>query len=313
MKNYYQILGIQETASKEQVKKAYKQLSLKYHPDKNNGDHFYSELFKNINEANQVLSNDSKRAEYDFLLNDYFHHIRKWQQSDAKRNERGFAGYEKVRNRLFKAGWLAGGLAVVSLLLLLLIEKEIIPNVFETPQEVDILNLRLLKDETVTEPRLKDPVKKSPLPGKIEMKHIYSSIVHRKKQPKPDQKKSTVFKVSEIKKTDSPYVRAQKLPQTKSAQQALAPKESIEKILTEQQMINVYNDITNKKRDFHNASNCVKIFKTNNCNIKNAFAIATFLQRKGFTIAGREKSGNDAIGINIAATHNCITVTVGAL
>lgn len=62
MKDYYQILGLQKGASKEEIKKAFRKLAAKYHPDKKTGD---EAKFKEISEAYAVLSDDKKRAEYD--------------------------------------------------------------------------------------------------------------------------------------------------------------------------------------------------------------------------------------------------------
>ncbi len=62
MKDYYTILGISKTASKDEVKKAFRKLAGKYHPDKKTGD---EAKFKEISEAYSVLSDDKKRAEYD--------------------------------------------------------------------------------------------------------------------------------------------------------------------------------------------------------------------------------------------------------
>ncbi len=61
-KNYYEILGIDKKASKEEIKKAFRKLAHQYHPDKKSGN---EEKFKEINEAYGVLSDDKKRAEYD--------------------------------------------------------------------------------------------------------------------------------------------------------------------------------------------------------------------------------------------------------
>ncbi len=61
-KNYYEILGISEDASTEDVKKAFKKLAVKYHPDKKDWD---TEKFKEINEAYQVLSDNQKKQQYD--------------------------------------------------------------------------------------------------------------------------------------------------------------------------------------------------------------------------------------------------------
>ena len=65
MKDYYKILGLPSTATKKEIKKAFRQLARKYHPDLHPGDKAAAEQFKRINEACQVLSDDSKRARYD--------------------------------------------------------------------------------------------------------------------------------------------------------------------------------------------------------------------------------------------------------
>ncbi len=64
-KDYYQILEIPITASKEEVRAAYRRLAKKYHPDKNTGDVLAEEQFKLINEANEILSNAILKEEYD--------------------------------------------------------------------------------------------------------------------------------------------------------------------------------------------------------------------------------------------------------
>ncbi len=65
MKDYYAILGVEKTASQDEIKRAYRELAKKYHPDKNPGDPEAEERFKEINEAYAVLSDPDKRAEYD--------------------------------------------------------------------------------------------------------------------------------------------------------------------------------------------------------------------------------------------------------
>ncbi len=67
MKDYYYILGLRQTATTEEVKKAYRKLSLKFHPDKNEGDEFFTERFKEILEAYETLVDSSKRKTYDQL------------------------------------------------------------------------------------------------------------------------------------------------------------------------------------------------------------------------------------------------------
>ena len=65
MKDYYYILGINSSASDIEIKKAYRKLSTKFHPDKNKGDKFFENRFKEIQEAYETLSNKNKRIIYD--------------------------------------------------------------------------------------------------------------------------------------------------------------------------------------------------------------------------------------------------------
>lgn len=65
MKDYYYILGVSRTASPEEIRRAYRKLSTKFHPDKNGGDKFFEDRFKEINEAYGVLANSAKRTAYD--------------------------------------------------------------------------------------------------------------------------------------------------------------------------------------------------------------------------------------------------------
>jgi len=63
--DYYKVLGVQKSASEEEIKKAYRKLAMKYHPDHTKGDKSAEEKFKKISEAYAVLSDKEKRKEYD--------------------------------------------------------------------------------------------------------------------------------------------------------------------------------------------------------------------------------------------------------
>jgi DnaJ family protein B protein 4 len=66
--NYYEILGVEKTATPEEIRKAYRQLSLKYHPDRNT-DPSATEKYKDINEAYETLSDSAERNKYDMMQN----------------------------------------------------------------------------------------------------------------------------------------------------------------------------------------------------------------------------------------------------
>jgi len=67
MSDHYSTLGVSRTASPSEIRKAYRKLAFKWHPDRNAGDKFAESKFKQISEAYDVLSNTSKRAKYDAL------------------------------------------------------------------------------------------------------------------------------------------------------------------------------------------------------------------------------------------------------
>jgi curved DNA-binding protein len=81
-KDYYKVLGVNRNASTDEIKKAYRKLAMKYHPDRNPDNKSAEDKFKEINEANEVLSDPQKRARYDQLGESYS----QWQRAGGAGN-----------------------------------------------------------------------------------------------------------------------------------------------------------------------------------------------------------------------------------
>jgi curved DNA-binding protein len=96
-KDYYKILGIDKTASQEDIKKAFRKLAIKYHPDKNAGNKKAEEKFKEINEANEVLGDAEKRKKYDELGSN-------WQSYRQHGGDAGNFDWSKWTNRNNRQG-----------------------------------------------------------------------------------------------------------------------------------------------------------------------------------------------------------------
>jgi curved DNA-binding protein len=108
--DYYQVLGLTKGASPEEIKRAFRKLAVKYHPDKNPGSKEAEEKFKEINEAYAVLSDPEKKAQYDRFGSAGFH--QRYSQEDIFRGfdvgdlfkDMGF-GTEDIFSRIFGGGF----------------------------------------------------------------------------------------------------------------------------------------------------------------------------------------------------------------
>jgi|GEM_PF-6336107 len=134
MENLYTILGIGETAGIDEIKKAYKRLAIKYHPDKNPGNLIAEERFKAINNAYQILSDAQKRAQYDLLVNyhqfqqttTYTDHNNQYSRTykhasyeERRQRARNYAAsYTAERKKVARESMTIGTILIVSLLVI---------------------------------------------------------------------------------------------------------------------------------------------------------------------------------------------------
>src|SRR2546421_11450544 len=91
-KDYYKILGVDKNASQKDIQKAYRKLARQYHPDVNPDDKSAEEKFKDINEANEVLSDPEKRKRYD-ELGGYYQQYGRWPDSSGPAGAAGGGGW----------------------------------------------------------------------------------------------------------------------------------------------------------------------------------------------------------------------------
>lgn len=99
--DYYKILGLDKSATQDQIKKAYRKLARKYHPDLNPNDKEAEKKFKEINEANEVLSNPENRKKYDKYGKD-------WQHAEAYEKARAQQGQSSGQSYSYQGGGFSG-------------------------------------------------------------------------------------------------------------------------------------------------------------------------------------------------------------
>lgn len=87
MTNYYKILGVKDFATPQEIKIAYRKLSKKFHPDLNDGDKFFEEKFKELQNAYETLIDNSRREIYDKDLNRFFNGFDNYEFKDKNRTE----------------------------------------------------------------------------------------------------------------------------------------------------------------------------------------------------------------------------------
>jgi len=113
--DYYKALGVDKNASPEEIKKAFRKLAVKYHPDRNPNNKAAEDKFKDINEAYAVLSDPKKKEEYDTYGSSGFH--KQYSQEDIFRGfdfgnaykDMGAGGGEDIFSRLFGGSFARGG------------------------------------------------------------------------------------------------------------------------------------------------------------------------------------------------------------
>lgn len=312
MINYYTVLEVSQKASKEQIKEAYKRISLRVHPDKNGGDEYYAEIFKTVNEAQQVLIDEAKRAAYDEELKRSFNY--------PFGNRPKYFGINLNLNRkwAFLLSLTAGFLTFVILLPS--------PDLKELEQQKEISAPNSSNSFLNNVDRNKQIQQKLNKVSQMETGAFEGKVNPSNRLTSPTETvalaKNQSQQVNTISKEVPTDIGTSKSEAAITAQKVMTsqPSGPMEKStvkpgevqLNELQMMEILAQVNTLRTSVNSNINCVKIRKTKNSNVENAFNIATFFRSKGLIISGREIVYKDLQGVEVVENGPCIFVTIGA-
>ena len=295
MKNYYQILGVNAASSKEEIKEAYLKLSKKVHPDMNSGDNFFTELFKSINEAYQVLMDEDRRSSYNIQFNSYlydFNYIKE-KEHELNKREADIIHTSQKRKLFFRSFFsLFIGMSVVAIFSFALDRKP-----YEEETFVD-RNERPKKEAFILPKR------------KIEIPKPFNPPVAIATTTLP---KEVVSEIKLVKAATKQEIPALKTETKKDLAIANSPVEYKLITLSDNNMLKIVLEIVKEKNKRNNNATCIRLLKSAGSNVDNAFHLAQKLRSNGFVLAGRETTSKKINGIQVDYSGNMITVTIGSI
>lgn len=324
MKNYYKTLGISQTSTKEEIKKAFRKLAFEYHPDINN-DQKFSDHFKEINEAKQVLLDDYKKYQYDQLLVDFLPKNKVVSRLQKIRTNLHLSSRFKfcVRRKAVIKSLFLGSLFTAIIVTTIVFFK------IQTKTPATSAALATADNQADKEPQIIKQVAAPSYPVKKEVKKA-TFTTEIKKAPQKSRPVIPILyegkKVAKNQPVDTvrmnkPDLADRTRKNDKKKQAIVTPTTTLVHIdetvlpkqLTEEMMAEILNDVKREKEKFNSKSNCVQVIKTASSNIQNAFLLADFLRKQGYIISGRETIRSTSSGINIDAKNSCIKVIMGTL
>ncbi|WP_207497258.1 J domain-containing protein [Aridibaculum aurantiacum] len=305
MKNYYQTLGVSPSATLDEIKVAYKRLSKKVHPDVNWGDKIFEELFKNINEAYQVLSDEEQRREYNRKYNHFFfaashHYLREETPMQAQQVRQMYPPNNKLKRKIILNG--------VICLLMLFAFVGVNALIFENEEKPVAESFHSNSQVAVAETPPASAVAAVIKPAVLE---VVTPVVETKLKevvpPVATEEVTEVEKTKPVKQLEAKPIEAVK----EVVPQAAVKKPAAKQQWSEQEMLDVVEKIKAEKARTGSKATCIRLHQSSNSNISNGFSIASYLQMNNFSIAGRLTTAKATTGVGIDFTADCIVVTIG--
>lgn len=293
MKNYYQTLGILPTATADQIKDAFKRQSKRVHPDVNWGDKYFEEIFKEVNEAYQVLSNPESRASYNQRFNHFFFQSTFTQpMQQAARGKASYHIHTSVKRKVIVNGCIC--------FVLLFVFVTINASIFEKPgglpgagdQDINTMNTN------VTPP--------PPIFTAVNASSIQEAELE-------DAGKSKLPVNDDEAVTKRPNTTEEIASEENAASLATVVKHEAARLWSKEEIIAMVNIIERERTKTGNTNKAVRIVVSESSNISNAFDLAAALQQKHYTIAGRQTITKTINGLQVNSTPDIITVSIGSM
>lgn len=297
MINYYDVLEVSSTASKEEIKEAYKKVSVKVHPDKYGGDEYYTEIFQVVNDAKAILTDEAKRSEYDQRL------------KDSLRSSR--FGSRRSITRLNKKWTILLSLSAFFFVVVILLPAVDLKEFVQKPPYAEALYY-IPEKPGVTDNGRPEPLSPGNGPSRQltaennKISAIKDGVEARLHRPGRSLNNTNTVLLADTRLSPN--------------NQAIVPtggfantqnKRMQEIVLDQSQMLEILEQLVSMKQNISSNINCVRVLQTRDSNVKNAFDIASFFRDHGFIIAGRELIKKTVNGTLIAEDESCFQVTIG--
>ena len=282
MKNYYNILGIPENASDTAIAEAFKKLAVKFHPDKNEGDLFFAERFKQVNEAYQVLVKKDEKRDYDEMLYNYSdaYEILKQQQHNEHLNRSVNRKKNSSHKKSNYTWWMIGCVALICAGILFWLNDSETKGFTSATAPVD---------EQEALPKVLEVASHLSQPGSINVTSVADQST----------KKTVSTQSARLITNSKKSASILQENRTGAVEGRRLGSNEIDQIIS--------------KLNSRNFNKGVRVTQSFNSDIKRDFAIVSILQKNGFTILGRNFTTENVKGIHVNETENFLNLIIGKI